>query len=146
MKDKGIVVSADRDLARVKVECLTVCHDCSARLLCGGEKHNQGILAVKNPVRALPGDRVSIDVPESRYNKTLFVIFASFILGALSGMGAGYGLSRIFFLSSSLFSLFGLASGLVLTGAFLVPYMKKENEKNLYPTIIRINKKGERHG
>jgi positive regulator of sigma E activity len=146
MKDKGIVVSADRDLARVKVECLAVCHDCSARLLCGGEKNKDGILAAKNPVRARPGDSVSIDVPESRYNRTLLVMFSSFIIGALSGMGLGYALSRIFLLPTMEFSSLGLVSGLVLTGAALIPFFKKENKKNLYPTIVRINEKGERHG
>ena len=83
MRDKGIVITTQGDLAKVRVACFSACEDCSARSLCLGHKNSQGLLAVKNSLHADPGDKVVIEVPESNYTKALIVLFGSLVFSAL---------------------------------------------------------------
>ena len=93
MKDNGLVVSINKDLAHVEVKCLEACRDCSARSLCVGQKQAKGLLAVKNPLNAGPGDKVQIEVPDTNYSKALILLFGTLLIVALIGMAAGYLLS-----------------------------------------------------
>ena len=64
MTDNGLVIATRKNIAEVEVNCLDGCHDCTARSLCIGNKQNKGRLSVKNPLDAMPGDMVKIQIPE----------------------------------------------------------------------------------
>jgi positive regulator of sigma E activity len=142
MKDKGVVISADKDFARVQVDCLSGCKDCSAHTLCIGEKNMSGLLSVRNPVGAGQGDKVSISVPESQYSRALIVTFGSLLLAILAGGGAGYALGPHFPLDSAVSGALGLLFALVFTSLWLSRYFKKVNRSALYPIITEIIQKG----
>jgi positive regulator of sigma E activity len=146
MKDKGTVVSTENDFARVEVACLEACQDCSARSLCIGQKNTTGLLSVRNPLQAKEGDYVLMAIPESRYSKSLILLFGVLLFAILAGMGVGYLFSPITPLSSSESSVAGLFFGVAFAGVWLSKHFKKVNNTFLYPEIIEIIHKGGSHG
>ena len=147
MKDKGLVVNTKNDLARVEVQCfIDSCGSCSARSLCTGQDKSKGLLEAKNPLKATVGDEVEIEIPETKYNQALILLFGTLLVAALLGMGAGYLLSPLVPLSSSVTSFFGLILAVLGTGLVLFRYFRKKNKMHLYPVIINILKKGDCHG
>jgi positive regulator of sigma E activity len=147
MKDKGLVVSTKDDLAQVEVQCLIEsCGSCSAKSLCTGQDKAKGLLAVKNPLKACAGDRVAIEIPETKYNQVLILLFGSLLIAALLGMGAGYLLSSFLPLSSSAASLLGLLLAVIGAGGILYRHFRRKFKDQLYPVIINILKKGAFHG
>ena len=146
MTDNGLVITTAKDIAEVEVNCFDGCHDCTASSLCIGNTKNKGRLSVKNPLHALPGDEVKIQVPDARYNQALILLFGGLLLAALLGMGGGY-LSALFFsLSSPLVSFVGLVTGLIIGGWALARVFHRKNKEQLYPVIIDIIKKGDSYG
>lgn len=147
MKDNGIVFSTKEDIAQVEVNCLLEsCQDCSARTFCTGKAPSRRLLAVKNPLRAMPGDEVEIEVPDRDYHKVLILLFGSLLIAALLGMGAGYFFSSFLPLSPSQSSFLGLLLALSIAGWGLFRFFRKKNKEGLYPIIIDIIKKGDKHG
>jgi len=119
VKDKGTVIATEGPLALVKVSCTQACRECPASSLCKSAAPEEGTLSVRNPVNAHPGDEVVIEVPESRYNRVLIGMFAG---------------------------LLGFFLGLALAVPGLILYFRKNNDRRLYPSIVDITQKGERHG
>jgi positive regulator of sigma E activity len=147
MKDKGLVVSTKNNFAQVEVQCLIeTCASCSARSLCTGRDKSKGHLEVQNPLKACAGDEVEIEIPETKYNQALILLFGILLAAALVGMGAGYLLSPLVPLSSSAASLLGLVLAVAGTGLVLFRYFQKKNKLYMYPVIINILKKGDCHG
>jgi positive regulator of sigma E activity len=146
MRDKGIVVSTEDNYARVEVACLEACQRCSASSLCIGEKNANGLLSVKNPLKAKAGDHVQISIPESHYSKALILLFGVLLFAILGGMGLGYFLSPALQLSPSESSVLGIALGVVLAGIWLSFRFKRINNKSLYPEITEILNKGGSYG
>jgi len=146
MIDNGLVIAAEKDFAEVEGSCFEGCHDCSARSLCIGNKQNKGLLSVKNPVHALPGDEVKIHIPEDHYIQALILLFAGLLFALLLGMGAGYIISLLFALPLFLPSCLGLVAGLFLGWIVLARIFRKKNKEHLYPMIIDIIKKGDCYG
>ncbi len=147
MKDKGLVVSTKDDLAQVEVQCLIEsCGSCSAKSLCTGQDKANGLLAVKNPLKACTGDNVEIEIPETKYNQVLILLFGSLLIAALLGMGAGYLLSSFLPLSSSAASLLGLLLAVIGAGGILFRHFRRKFKSQLYPVIINFLKKGAHHG
>ncbi len=146
MTDKGTVVSINNDLAQVEVQCLTSCHDCAAHKLCIVNSTAKGVLAVKNPVKARPGDEVAIEIPESQYSRSLILLFGSLLVSALLGLGAGYLVSVLLHISTDLSGPGGLLSGILIGAGFLAKYLRNEKNQNLYPFITHIVQKGACHG
>lgn len=147
MTDRGLVVTTQRGLAQVEVDCLEGCYDCAAKSLCIGNKENKGRLSVKNPLDAVPGDQVKIQIPEDRYNQALILLFGGLLLALLLGLGGGYLSSIVFSLPASLASFIGLATGLVFGGFVLARIFRRKNKEQLYPVIIDIiQKKGDCYG
>ena len=146
MRDRGTVVLARGPLAQVRVDCAQACHECSASSLCKGATREEGMLSVRNPLDAHPGDEVLIDVPEGRYNRALIVIFTGMLAASLLGALGGHGLSGPLGLDAALSAPVGFFAGLALAVPGLVLYFRKKNERHLYPSIIDIIQKGERHG
>ena len=147
MKDKGLVVATKNDLAQVEVQCLIEsCGSCSARSLCAGHDKSKGLLNVQNPLKACTGDEVEIEIPDTKYNQTLILLFGTLLIAALLGMGTGYFLSPLLPLSSSAVSLLGLILAVLGTGLVLFRYFRKKNKAYMYPVIINILKKGDCHG
>jgi len=147
MRDKGIVINTKEDLAQVEVICfIEACHKCSARSLCIGKDQSKGVLSVKNPLKACSGDEVEIEIPDSKYNKALILLFGSFLVASLFGLGAGFLLSPLLPFSSSVSGLLGLFLALIVSGIFLSRYFRKTNKALLYPVITDIIKKGGCHG
>jgi len=147
MKDKGLVVATKNDLAQVEVQCLIEsCGSCSARSLCTGQDKSKGLLEAQNPLKACTGDEVEIEIPETKYNQALILLFGTLLAAALLGMGAGYLLSPLVPLSPSAASLSGLILAVFGTGLLLSRYFRKKNNAHMYPVIINILKKGDCHG
>lgn len=146
MTDNGLVIRVEKDHAEVEVSCFEGCHDCTARSLCIGNKQNKGRLSVKNPLNALPGDEVKIQIPEDNYSQALILLFGGLLLALLLGMGGGYSLSLLFALPPFLTSFFGVAAGLILGGYVLARVFRQKNKNQLYPVIIDIIKKGDCYG
>lgn len=147
MKDKGLVVSTKNNFAQVEVQCLIEsCASCSARSLCIGRDKSKGLLEVQNPLNACTGDEVEIEIPETKYNQALILLFGTLLIAALLGMGAGYFLSPIVPMSSTAASLLGLILAFLGTGLFLFRYFRKKNKIHMYPVIINILNKGDCHG
>jgi positive regulator of sigma E activity len=146
MRDNGTVVLVQGPLAQVRVDCAQACQECSASSLCKGATRKEGILSVRNPINAHPGDEVVIDVPESRYNRVLIGMFAGLLTASLLGSLGGYGLSGPLDLDAALSAPIGFFVGLALAVPGLILYFRKNNNLHLYPAIIEITQKGERHG
>jgi positive regulator of sigma E activity len=146
MTDNGLVIMTENDFAEVEVNCFDGCHDCTARSLCVGNKKNKGRLSVKNPIRALPGDEVKIQIPEDSYSRALILLFGGLLAAILLGTGGGYMLASVFSLSSSWTSFIGLVTGLIFGGVILNRIFRQKNEEQLYPEIIDIIKKGDCYG
>lgn len=143
MKDSGFVVKSTADFADVEVQCLIEsCLKCSAKSLCRSIDQSKGLLQVKNPLKASPGDRVEIEIPERAYNKALIFIFATFLVASLLGIAFGYFSSLFLPFSSQKASLLGLMLALLVAGAGLVRFFRRKNKALLYPVIINIIKKG----
>jgi positive regulator of sigma E activity len=141
MKDKGWVVSTKNDLAQIEVACLTdSCQKCSAHNICAGNNQSKGLLTVKNPLNATSGDEVEIEIPDTKYNMALILLFGSLLVASLLGMGVGYVLSPLLPLSSQETSFFGLLLFLILAGIILWRHFHKKNNAPLYPVIIDIIK------
>ncbi|MFQ5721928.1 MAG: SoxR reducing system RseC family protein [Candidatus Aminicenantales bacterium] len=147
MKDNGLVLKTIEDLAVVKVECLVeACGHCAAKSLCTGSSASSGQLTAKNPLKALPGDRVELEIPESRYNKALILIFSSLLAAGLIGLAVGYLLSFWLPISSQKASLFAFLAFIILASFSLYRYFRQRNKSFFYPVITDIIKKGDRHG
>lgn len=146
MRDSGLVLAVERNLAVVEVRCFEGCDGCAARNLCIGHKQTQGRLSVKNSLGAKPGDEVVIEIPEGRYSKALALLFAGLLVAMLAGMGGGYLMSFLLPFSSLTTSVSGLVAGLIIGGFGLYRIFRRQNEQRLYPEIIDILKKGDRYG
>ncbi len=146
MKDKGLVVSSSGDLAKVAVSCLvSSCQGCSARNLCGGKEKDQGILMARNPVQAVPGDKVLLEIPDQSYNKAIISLFGGLLLASVAGAGVGYLVGHIFSIPPSGISLAGLCFFLAASGLWFGHRFRKKN-RDLFPVIIDISSKGASHG
>lgn len=147
MKDKGFVVSVTDDLARVEVQCLIeACSHCPARSICVGQDKSKGLLDVQNPLQAGVGDEVEIEIPETKYNQALILLFGSLLIAVLLGTGAGYLLSFLLPVSSSAASLFGLILSVAVAVGILFHHFRRKLTRQLYPIVTSILKKGDRHG
>lgn len=143
MKDKGLVASTQDDLAQVEVQCfIESCHDCSARSLCLGPDKKKGLIVARNPLEAQTGDEVEVDIPESKFNQALILLFGTLLAAAILGMGAGYVLSLFLSFSPSVASFSGLLLGVFISGVCLFRYFHKSHRLRLYPKITRILKRG----
>jgi positive regulator of sigma E activity len=145
MRDNGLVLAVERNLAEVEVSCLEGCDDCVARSLCIGRKQTKGRLSVRNSLGAQPGDQVTIEIPEEHYSKALALLFAGLLIAMLAGMGGGYLLALLLPFSSLSTSIFGFVIGLLIGVFFLSRLFRKKNEQKLYPEIIDILNKGDHY-
>lgn len=147
MKDKGLVISTEKDLAQVEVECImNVCRECSAHTLCIGRKQDKGHISVKNPLEACPGDQVIFEVPEEKYSRALIYLFSILLASSLLGLGLGALISGAAGISPTAAGASGLFTGLILGGVGAYSLFRKQNKKYLYPVITDITKKGDCHG
>ena len=127
MKDKGLVLSTQDHLAKVEVECFTACGDCSAQSLCLGQSASKGYVSAKNPLLAQPGDTVSLNIPEAMYNKSLILVFGTFLVSALLGMALGHFSSLVLSIPTPESGILGLFLGLIAAGIWLFRFFQKKN-------------------
>ncbi len=146
MQDKGLVISAQNKLAKVEVQCFEACQKCSAQNLCIGKSQSKGLLSAKNPIHALPGNTVSLEIPETQYNKSLILVFGTFLLAALLGMAVGHFSAALFSLPTPGSSILGLFLSLFASGFWLFHFFRKKNNDHLFPVITAIINKGGNHG
>ncbi len=146
MKDSGIVISVQGDMAQIKVSCSDACSDCSASSLCKGPSQSEGRLDARNPYNALPGDEVLIEIPETDYNRALIILFSTLLVASVGGAFAGILLAGTLSLASSQAGFLGFILGLGAAIPWLVRYFRTANLKSLYPVILDITKKGGCHG
>ncbi len=146
MQDSGLVISARNKLAEVEVQCFTACQNCAAQNLCIGQSQSKGLLSAKNPIHAQPGNSVSLEIPETQYNKSLILLFGTFLLAALLGMAAGHFSAALFSLPTPATSILGLFLGLFVSGFWLFRFFRNKNNDRLFPVITSIINEGGHHG
>jgi len=146
MRDSATVIRVENDLAWVQAKPKIACCNCSAMSLCAGNKDNKGQLAVRNPLRAMPGDEVEIEVPEADYNRELTQIFGLMLIAALVGMALGYIASPLRGFTPGENAFFGLLAGLLFGGFGLYRHYHRGKETSGWPVIVEILEKGESHG
>ncbi len=146
MQDNGLVVSSQNTLAEVEVQCFAACLNCSAKSLCLGQGQSKGRISAKNPLQAMPGDTVSLEIPETMYNKSLSLIFGTFLLAALVGLAAGFFIAPVISSPSSTSGILGLFLGLLAAGFWLFRLFRKKNNDHLFPIITAIINKGGHDG
>ncbi|MGB8951885.1 MAG: SoxR reducing system RseC family protein [Candidatus Aminicenantales bacterium] len=146
MIDDAVVVSTQKDMARVKVTSSSLCCSCSARLICQGQQGEGGTLTVFNPLKAAPGDLVKINIPEAKYNRETLRIFGILLISSLLGLALGYLAAPMLKLPAQAAGFIGLLVGLALGGLGLFRYSRTQNKRKLYPVILAIVHKGETHG
>jgi positive regulator of sigma E activity len=146
MRDTGVVVSTGGGMARIRVNCLSGCEDCAAHHLCIGSTRKKGLLQVRNPLQAGPGDHVGIDIPESRYNRALIFIFGSLLGSALAGMALGWIAARFTGLTDAVTIPAGFFVGLAIVTGGLFRIFRTSRTSHLYPSIVEIIPKGVTHG
>lgn len=145
MRDSGLVLTSTKDFAQVEVSCLETCQGCAAKALCIGQGNQKGILSVKNPLQALPGDQVWIDIPEKTYDRSLILLFGTLLFCSLFGMVAGYVSAGLLSVPAQTASILGLFLGLFASGAWLSRHFRKKTNQRLFPTITKITQKGGYH-
>ncbi len=146
MRDSGLVISVQGDLAQIQVSCSDACSDCSASSLCKGPNQSKGLIEARNPHNAAPGDEVQIEIPETNYNRALILLFGTLLVASVGGAFAGILLAGTLSLPSSQAGFFGFILGLGAAIPWLVRYFRTANLKSLYPVILDITKKGGCHG
>ncbi|MFW6140012.1 MAG: SoxR reducing system RseC family protein [Acidobacteriota bacterium] len=144
MKDQGKIISLKGPLAQVELKCLSGCQKCAARHICLNKEQEKGLINVLNPINAGAGDEVTIHIPDNRYSQVLIILFSFTLMAALAGMFVGSFLSGFLSFSSSTGQIGGFFLGLTITAALLF-YRFRKNKNSLYPEIINIIKKGDRH-
>lgn len=142
MKDKGIVVETFDGMAKVEVQCLSACHDCSAHSLCIGHHHSRGLISACNPLQADSGDEVEIFVPESSYNQALIFLFGGLLAAVLLGLVGGSLLGKVVKIPSETAAVLGLFIGLAAGFIGLIPLFKRWNKTKLFPVITENYGKG----
>ncbi len=145
MKDSGIVIALQGPLAQVRVACALACQECAASSLCKGKAQKEGLLSVRNPLDAVPGDEVLIQVPEERYHRVLIKLFGGLLTAVLLGSGAGYALAGSLALEESISALMGFFLGLGLALPVAIHSLRKSSAQSLYPSIIDITRRGVGH-
>lgn len=146
MRDNAVVISVGDGLAWVKVIPRVSCGDCSARAFCAATKDGEGRIEARNLVRALPGDEVELEVPETNYHRDLIRIFGFFLLAIVAGLGLGSVLKPFGQLSTAENGLAGLVAAVVLCGFALFRYYRARKSQAGYPVITEIIDKGGHHG
>ncbi|MFC2161977.1 SoxR reducing system RseC family protein [Acidobacteriota bacterium] len=146
MKDKGLVLSSQNKLAEVEVQCFSSCLDCSAQSLCIGQGQSKGRISAKNLFHAQAGDTVSLEIPETQYNRSLILVFGTFLAASLFGMIVGHFIAPLLSLSSPISGILGLFLGLAAAGFWLFRFFRKIHNDRLFPIITAIINKGEHHG
>jgi len=146
MRDSATVIRVEKNLAWVQAKPRIACCNCSAMSLCAGNKDGKGLLAVRNPLRATPGDEVEIEVPEASYARELTKIFGLLLIAALAGMALGYFLSPLGGFSSNENGFFGLLAGVLFCGFVIYRRYHRGKQAVRWPVIVEILDKGEFHG
>ncbi len=144
MKDKGKIISSEGSLAQVELDCISGCQKCPARHLCSNKEQEKGLIHVLNPVKARPGDKVTIEVPEGKYSKTLSLLFGFMLIASLFGMLLGAFCAGWLSIPSYTGGIIGFFLGLIITGSALFYHFRK-NKKDFYPEIIGIIREGDYH-
>jgi len=146
MKDRAVVLSVEGPLAWVRVKPQAVCGECAAKHLCLGRQDAAGLLAVRNPLDAQPGDEVEIEVPEAHYQRDMTRIFSVLLASSVAGFGVGYIARPVGFLGLDANALVGLLIGILAAGAGLLRYYRKQQKEAGLPVIVDILACGGAHG
>jgi len=145
MRDSATVIRVENSLAWVQAKPKVACCNCSAMSLCAGNKDEKGLLAVRNPLRAMPGDEVEIEVPEAGYARELAKIFGLLLIASLVGMAVTYIVSPLGKFTRGENAFFGLLAGLLLGGYGIYRHYHRGKGLSGWPVIVDILDKEESH-
>ena len=91
IREQGRVVAVEDDYALVSSVRKSACGGCQARASCsvlsGGLGNKQTLIPARNPIGAVVGELVTVEVPEGLFLKASFLIYVVPIL-ALIGVGS----------------------------------------------------------
>ncbi|MDT8902280.1 SoxR reducing system RseC family protein [Anaeroselena agilis] len=134
MKQEGIVISSDGEMARVRTSRHNDCENCGA---CPG--NDALVLDVRNPLGAKPGQLVMIEVQEVGFLKSAFIVYIlPLIAMALGAMAGGYAADRLA-QEPLWFQIGGAAAAFVASVGYIRFFDKSASaNKNMQPVIIQI--------
>jgi sigma-E factor negative regulatory protein RseC len=86
MREEGIVVAVNGNIAKVAVESGEHCSHCN---LCAAGSEGQRLIEAENTASASPKDRVSIEVRPGQIVKTSLIIYVVPLLALIGGVIVG---------------------------------------------------------
>lgn len=129
MVETGKVLNTDGDIAEISVIPGDGCRSCPASAACG-MKNGMRIIRVRNPIKAEPGDIVSIEIANKSGLGAAVVLFGLPIMLVVAGLIISAGWSEIY---QILTTVGGLIFGLVI--AKVIDRLIR-NRRNFMPAII----------
>jgi sigma-E factor negative regulatory protein RseC len=90
MREEGVVVGLDGDKARVRIRRSDACGKCR---ICVPLGDGSMVIGAKNAICAGVGDRVSVEIDDSRRLSASFMVFILPLVGLLLGCLVGLALS-----------------------------------------------------
>jgi sigma-E factor negative regulatory protein RseC len=100
IEETGLVVAVDGELAEVETQRTSACGGCAAKGGCGTSVLAQVFGArpsrvrVHNRIKALPGERVVVGLPEGAFLRAAFALYAVPLLGLFGGALGGEWLAQ----------------------------------------------------
>lgn len=133
LKETATVVSTSADKAKVAIVRSEACGSCPAKSMCSAAASgNLNVLEVRNPVEAMPGEKVIIELQPAALVKATALVYLLPATTMLVGATAGWLKT-----GTDLGSIIGAVSGLAISALFLFLHADKRERGN-GPTISHI--------
>lgn len=115
LKETATVVSTTGDKAKVAIVRSEACGNCPAKSMCSAAASGDlNVLEVKNPVEAMPGEKVVIELQPAALVKATALVYLLPATAMLVGATAGWLKT-----GTDLGAIIGTVTGLVVSGLFL---------------------------
>ena len=133
-EDVGYVVDTENDIAKIKVGRHSDCKNCGS---CPG--NSSIILAVKNPIGAEIGQKVTIETKESNMLTSVYIVYMQPIVLVILGIYLGYIFANYIHESIKEFEIiFGVIAFSISIIYIRMLEKKLANDKNNMPIITKI--------
>ncbi|MFC1657669.1 SoxR reducing system RseC family protein [Candidatus Moduliflexota bacterium] len=140
VEEKGVVVEAGGEGAKVRAEGGAQCAGCGAAKHCQGGA-GEKVVEAANPLGAKKGDRVVIAVPAGELLKASFQVYIVPVIGILTGAGAAQLAVQVLWGPETAGAAAGIGglAGAAISILFMRSLRSRRTEGGgLRPTIVRI--------
>ena len=132
LKEAATVVSTSDKRAKVAIVRSEACGNCPAKTMCSTASGNSNVLEVRNPVEAMPGEKVIIELQPAALVKATALVYLLPATAMLVGATAGWLKA-----GTDLGAIIGAVSGLAISALFLFLHADRRERGN-GPTISHI--------